>query len=290
MDTGIDKEELLEGDTIIPLEEETTAIGDGLRVFPPSVQFDDVEVGVLYVMTLIVQNTHNASQRIRFIPPQSEAFSLSYIGSEIVAPGLEVRAEIEFQGGECPDYRDKLVVMAGTCRLEIPLRAHSPAAKVVFDGFVNLGVLVAGNSTAKYIDFRNEGSKAGDVTITFEKSLPLTIKPKRWTAEPNSSTRVKIELVGRDLGVFRALAKVDVRGASSNPYTMLDINATVVEQHLGLVLPVGGGELNNVHFGTVYYGEERVVTALLVNNGPLPSSYHMVLNDDHTGEYVHCKH
>lgn len=46
-----------------------------------------------------------------------------------------------------------------------------------------------------------------------------------------------------------------------------------MEQRLELVLEHGGGQLGAVEFGSVFYGQRRVVRALLVNNGPHPIAY-----------------
>jgi len=42
---------------------------------------------------------------------------------------------------------------------------------------------------------------------------------------------------------------------------------------LELVLEDGGGLLPSVDFGPLFYGQRRVVRALLVNNGPQPLAY-----------------
>ena len=47
-----------------------------------------------------------------------------------------------------------------------------------------------------------------------------------------------------------------------------------------MVLPEGGGQVSNLAFGTLYFGHDRSFTTLLVNNGPYPASFNMVLTED----------
>lgn len=92
------------------------------------VTFEDVRAGLLFVLTFSVQNTCGETRRIRVIPPQTPVFSLNYEPVGGLAPGLDVRAEVEFQlpegdeaddlgnpfaPGEVQEYADKFVVISG---------------------------------------------------------------------------------------------------------------------------------------------------------------------------------
>ena len=64
-----------------------------LRVFPPVVEFHGIEEGTLYVLTISIQNVASGVRRIRFLPPQSDAFTLNHEPTVAIASGLEVRAD-----------------------------------------------------------------------------------------------------------------------------------------------------------------------------------------------------
>ena len=49
-----------------------------LRCFPSVVEFQGIEEGTLYVLTLSIQNVAAGVRRIRFIPPTSGAFTLNH--------------------------------------------------------------------------------------------------------------------------------------------------------------------------------------------------------------------
>ena len=49
-----------------------------MRVFPPAVEFHGIEVGTMYFLTISIQNTGNTVRRVRFRPPSTAQFSLTY--------------------------------------------------------------------------------------------------------------------------------------------------------------------------------------------------------------------
>ena len=98
------------------------------KLLPRQVIFEDVRAGLLFVMTFSVQNTSGETRRIRVIPPRTPAFSLNYEPVRGLAPGLDVRAEVEFQlpaydeacdlgspfgPEEIQEYVDKFSVVSG---------------------------------------------------------------------------------------------------------------------------------------------------------------------------------
>ena len=89
--------------------------------------------------------------------------------------------------------------------------------------------------------------------------------------------KLKIEFTGSKLGIFRCIAKVSLSGQSDR---IIDIHANVVEHRLEIVLPDGGGQISSVPFGSLYYGQERTILAILVNNGPNSAAYQATLNID----------
>lgn len=92
------------------------------------VVFEDVRAGLLFVLTFSVQNTCGETRRLQVIPPRTPAFSLNYEPVGGLAPGLDVRAEVEFQlpdddevddldipfsPEEVREYVDKFVIISG---------------------------------------------------------------------------------------------------------------------------------------------------------------------------------
>jgi len=157
-----------------------------LRVFPPVVEFHGIEVGTLYVMTLTVQNTGNTVRRVRFQAPRTSAFRIKQSPAPGLAPGLDTTVDIEFFAESEEDFHDKLIVTSGKHAIEVPLHAFAPAPKIVFDGFVDLGLCVKGQNMARYITFKNEGMIMGEFNIEFDENLPITITPNTGILHPTN--------------------------------------------------------------------------------------------------------
>ena len=286
-----------------------------MKAYPPVVEFQGVKKGTVYILSLSIQNVSKTVKRIRLTPPSGSQFKVHHIPQGSIAPGLEIKAEIEFTMDDNVDHHDKVVFSSGPDKLEVPLHAYIPAPKIVFDSFVNMGTVVQKNSVTKFIDITNEGHKGGAFKISYDESLPITVSPKEGFLNPRGKymdldndgrmemdegefvegaagkfqEKIRIDFIGGDLGVFRTLINVSVDGEAPAEGTdaldatgtaatsrVMDVSATVVDQKLDIILPEGGGHVSSIPFGKIYFGQERVVTALLVNNGPMPASYSML--------------
>jgi len=158
-----------------------------IRVYPPAVEFKGIEAGTLYCIVLCIQNASQISRRIRIIPPKNPAFRVKFNPSRAVAPGIDVRAEIEFLADREVDFADELTIVSGTVRVSVPLRAFAPAPLVEFDGFADLGVVVHENKVSRVIEFRNTGHLRAEINIKYDDSLPLSITPSSFYLAPKGA-------------------------------------------------------------------------------------------------------
>lgn len=62
---------------------------------PSSIHFDSIIPGKLYVIVISLINSSKTAQRIRVKPPITDYFALNYIPASVIAPGLDIRVEIE---------------------------------------------------------------------------------------------------------------------------------------------------------------------------------------------------
>lgn len=229
---------------------------------------------------------------------QYQAFRIKYDPQSSTAPGLDVRAEVELFTTEATNLEDSISVSCGSNSVPIKLTASVPSAHIVFNSLVNLGQIVFGQPFSAFITLENHGFREGEFHIEYDEKM-VAISPTRGTIGPlssyqdinqdgvmdeseifhdrqNSSFPVKIELHPKELGVFRTIAKVFVpeEGNSDLVEKVLDINAIVVEQKMEIELPEAN-EDEEISFGTVYYGQERCLTAVLTNRGPHPAAFHV---------------
>lgn len=124
----------------------TVLKGRHVTVSVSEVVFNSFEVGVRYVVSIVVHNTSMRGQRIRFVPPRASVFSLNLQNDVEIAAGLDLHAELFFESSEYKDYEDKIIISVGRVdglseELTIPIRATQPAANFAFETLLDFGAL-----------------------------------------------------------------------------------------------------------------------------------------------------
>jgi hypothetical protein len=189
-----------------------------LQVEPGEISFDEVKPEVLYVMTFSVRNLGSMAQRIRLQAPKSSFFALNYIPTGSIAPGLDLRAEIEFQIPSCVGladlvFRDLVIAtMGANDRVEIPLRAVRPHPVVKFESIVNLGNVLLNQPLTRDVAFENVSALPTIVTLNAPKDAFMQISATKLELKAagceQSRAVVKLQVVPRSLGPLRELVKV----------------------------------------------------------------------------------
>jgi len=240
-----------------------------MRIEPSKVFFESVEPGVRYVMNISVVNKTKAAQRIRFLPPKTGNFAINYIPAGAVAPGLDVRAEVECQVADSASeffLADSITVVMGQHKVEIPLLAQKPCADVVFDSFLNFGLLPEKQPASSNVVFENRGDVAAQVVFKKQGNSKFTLSVGSTVIEPHSSFTLTVKCDCKTLGSIRELVTVDLPGVAEN--MVLDVSAQVVKHTLSLLTASDSNLLEHVDFGAMCYGQAKTVEAVLVNNGP----------------------
>lgn len=253
-----------------------------LRVFPQRVNFENVEPNTLYVLTLLIQNIAAKAERIRFRHPRSNYFTINYTATGAVAPGLEVRAEVEFcipDGLEDKEFHDELVIMSGDSQISIPLSGQRPCPRlgVEGNGLVDLGTVVRGNVQTRYLELCNKGALPGEFHVAGDLGEYLSVSPEKGvvagtsTGSSKLSERLKVDFSSDTLGSFRKTITLEVMNQAP---ILLDVCANVVDQNLELVMPKNGGLVNSeLNFGALHFGQETKQELMLVNNSPVSCQY-----------------
>jgi len=254
-----------------------------LAVFPSQVKFEEAIPGTLYVTTVFIQNVSKKAQRIRIRRPRSSVFTLNYFPTDSIAPGLEIQAEIEFMIPENSaenQFVDSIVVGFGDFSLDVPLIGSlpKPRLQVENDGLVDMGIVVQGNVSSKYIHLKNEGKVAAQFRIVGDLGDEISVTPMEGIVEPSGGQKklnsklsdgFKVDFRSGETGIFRKCITIEI---DNQPSQILDINASVSGHTIELRTP-DGPISSEIDFGTLYFGQERDYVAVLVNNGPLTCSY-----------------
>ena len=135
---------------------------NGITVEPSdAIRFESIRSGKRYVQTFVLRNTSDSSQRIRIQLPKKDCFSLKYTPGPPVAPGLEIRCEIEcLIPDDAPDYlfNETITASMGTCSANIFIHASKVCARIVFNDVINLGSAIdSSTELSKEILFENKG-------------------------------------------------------------------------------------------------------------------------------------
>ena len=252
-----------------------------LSVDPKEVAFDKVDLGVRYVMNISVRNISKSAQRIRFSSPKTSAFSINYIPSGSVAPGLDVVAEIECQLDDNSEnfiFTDAIVVTMGKYKVEVPLVCRKPCPDILFNPFLNLGLVPVNQAVAANVPFENRGSAPAQITFKASKKSKVTLDPTRAILNPGDQMQLSIRHDCKELGPLRELIDIAVNGLPQN--MVLDVSGQIVNQKLSLLPVSGKGSLEQVDFGSLFYGQCKDIQAVLVNNGPAQVNYTVSYPDE----------
>lgn len=261
---------------------------NAIRLEPSdSVRFESILPGSRYVTSFALRNTTDTSQRIRIKPPKSSYFTLNYIPGGAVAPGLEVHAEIEcLIPSDAADFifTETIIASMGPHTVNIPISALTICAKVVFENFIDMGCSAnLDKELTKDILFENKGEVAGSVEFRLLDDSKMKIRPMKFELQSigkeGSQQRVVCLCDNKDIGMRRESVQVIVTGGSGS-FSSLEINAEVVRPKLSLLAEGKKGLLDTWDFGSVFFGEKKSTSGVLVNNGPQPLSYSVTYADD----------
>jgi hypothetical protein len=248
---------------------------------PSIIRYESVEVGIRYVQNISVRNTTKSAQRIRFIAPKSPYFSLNYIPSGAIAPGLDVIAEVECQ---LPDtsgqyiFTDTITVVMGSHTSEIPIIANKPAPNIIFNPFLDFGLLLEKQTVTNTITFENRGLAPAVVQFKTTRESKFILEPLKTTIQPNTTFTLNLRCDTRELGTFREIIPMTVTGLLEE--MTLDLSAHVLNQKLNLMSSDKKTILDHLDFGTVFYGQVKEIRAVLVNTGPLLANYTIGFQDE----------
>ena len=99
------------------------------RVEPPQLNFQDYQVNGVYDMALKITNVAAVSKRLKFIPPNTENFTVKSFKypSEVtgdIAPGMSLTMLIAFRAPSFADFDDIITFVTEESSFKIPMRAR----------------------------------------------------------------------------------------------------------------------------------------------------------------------
>jgi hypothetical protein len=229
-------------------------------------------------MNISLRNNENTAQRIRLSAPKTSNFAVNYIPSGVVAPGLDVRVEVQCcipEKSSDFDFSDSITATMGMHKIEIPLFARKIGPDFVFSPVLELGAVPEGQNVSGTVEVENKGLAAGTVSLEFHPESKLQVTPWNLSlapaGQPGSRGVFNVKYAAGEVGPFREI--VLVTGTGIGEPMLLDVSAEVVVQKITLLSAKKKVLLEEIDFGTLIFGQHKTVDALLVNTSPLPISF-----------------
>ena len=184
-----------------------------------------------------------------------------------IAPGLSIELIISFESSKPDEFRDSVTIISeDDVKIEIPIYAYSPTAKIIFEPFINMGFVQVGKEKRETVKFRNEGSIDKRVDLKINEIVDLKIYPSSsFIIKASEEVEIELSYTPVEAGIFRGLIEVITEGQCF--LRQIDVNATCVE-FLKFIINDKGEELNKLDFGTVLFGQRKKILGYLVNNSP----------------------
>lgn len=99
------------------------------RVEPALISFSDYQVNNIYEIPLKVTNVAQVSKRIKFIPPETDNFTIKYFkfpsdDTGDIAPGMSLLMSIAFSAPSFADFDDAITFVTEESSFKIPMKAR----------------------------------------------------------------------------------------------------------------------------------------------------------------------
>ncbi|KAM9328460.1 cilia- and flagella-associated protein 47-like [Pholidichthys leucotaenia] len=253
-----------------------------IRVEPPAVEFNNVEVGQVYRTTVTARNVGKTLKKIIIEQPVLKLFKFIPSGPALmVAPGLSVSGSLEFCPEEEEEITDCLLIHIDDAEtLEIPLKGLPRACSLLMDSTLDFGCVAANSQViSKHHPITNQGSAPGVFQVKYTGDSWLQIAPSCGIIAAGSTQWLQVELRTDRPRQIEEKARVKLQNHSS---VVLSIRAEIVEQRLE-VFDMKGTPVSCLRFGPIYFGTSHMEKVILRNNAPQPCDWVCLLQDTVAG-------
>ncbi|NXB74729.1 CFA47 protein, partial [Donacobius atricapilla] len=198
-----------------------------------------------------------------------------------IAPGLQVKAVVEYTPKCAEDLQDKLTLLVDDDIVHIPLLGLIPYCDLEMESEVNFGEMIANNKlVTKEISITNRGTISGVFRIMYDGVVLLNIKPVRGVVKPKSVRKIQVDICTDVPGVIKEMMKVELE---SRGCAEVWIKGVVVEQVLKVLGVSCGKVLKCINFGPLYFGTSKTEKIHLYNESPESMDWVAVLEDNAIG-------
>lgn len=248
-----------------------------IQVVPDSVNFRDLKSGESDSIQVWATNCGRSPMPIRFKLSPNSPFLLFTQPTIIVPPGLEISATIKYTPKDTNPVHAELYVECPKEKVTIPVSAIPPSPRIVPDTQnIRLGSIPTDFGYKFSFSMTNIGVREGSFELQWEYE-GLTMSPTSGSIAPSKSVEISATIKIPQPGPVNINLNVNIKGSPEKVKPIV-ITAEAVSHSLSLFY--GGKECKTFDFQTVYFGQKRIITAQLVNNGQAKRSFVILSNED----------
>lgn len=241
-----------------------------LRVVPDAITFRDLKQGESDTVEVWATNIGRSPIGIRFSIPPGSPFDLIQTQSVITPPGLEAKASIKYTAKDLQAYSSELTISCSKSRITIPITVSPPCPRITSDvQNLKLGTIGVNLPYKFAISLTNIGVKEGPFSLKSEFDS-IEFLPQNGVILPSKYQEISVTVKPQQAGDFNFQIDVDFNG-ESEPIQPIKVSGTAVPHSLALY--INDKEVKELDFGTIFYGQKRIITATIVNNGPAKRSF-----------------
>lgn len=241
-----------------------------IRVVPDAITFRDLKQGESDTIEVWATNIGRSPIGIRFSIPPGSPFELIQTQSVITPPGLEAKASIKYIAKDLSSYNTELLVSCSKSRVSIPISVSPPCPRITSDvQTLKLGSIGVNLPYKFAISLTNIGVQEGPFSLKSEFDS-IEFLPQNGVIQPSKYQEISVTVKPQQAGDFYFTIDLDFNG-QSEPIQPIRVSGTAVPHSLALY--INDKEVKELDFGMVFYGQRRIITATIVNNGPAKRSF-----------------
>ncbi|EAY22425.1 hypothetical protein TVAG_379040 [Trichomonas vaginalis G3] len=248
-----------------------------IQVVPDSVHFRDLKAGESDSIQVWATNCGKSPMPIRFKLSPNSPFLLFTQPTIIVPPGLEVNATIKYSPKDDQPKSAELFVECPKQKISIPVTATPPSPRIVPDTQnIRLGSIPTDFAYKFAFSMTNIGVREGSFELKWENDI-LSLSPSSGNIAPSKSVEISATIKIPQPGPVTINLNVNVKGSSEQVKPIV-ITAEAVAHTLSLSYQ--GKSIKSFDFDTVFFGQKRIITAQLINNGASKRSFVILGSED----------
>ena len=243
-----------------------------VTVVPDAIRFDNVESGKSYSHDVFVHNVGKKPIRVRYVLPFDQNFVLLGNSNVMLPPGLEVKLSIRYFCRSTDPKKTELKIQSPDGSVTVPIEAGCQRAGLQFGTKeADFGTVSLNSENKMSVELVNLGELGGDFVV---KSTNQVVKAQPNSGKIGAGESVSVELTFRPkkIGPLDGCVTATLNGAVAAEPIVLKGN--VIENEV--VLVVDGAETRDLNFGSIFYGQKKVMQVTVKNKSAVKRSFMVV--------------